>query len=1194
MSRTKAALKYAVGLGDKPERERRGSRSRSLDDWLRRPMSRSAPPAPPPSRRSTGPTSPTTSERGDRSDSSDEERHSRETVRNVADDQAGASDNAGLTSSFVKRSPRTPVAASTSATAAVEAPVTVHRDSSDRGSMRSHDSDAYLTVEEWHADSAQRDKRRRFPKTYRKSNNENKSEVERELDSEGKRQRAQMRGTPDMFQESGSSDEEDYYGVPSSKTKHRHTERRHERKHYKTEKYSHTSPSYRSNSRESRHGDYRRSPSREDSREQWTERRRERRRQDSHDTYQQEQETRETSAARTRADDRPSKGKYKPHREYYCSGSDVEQRSGAERDRREDRGRQPYYDSGIDAYRRDESERRHRSDGNKREEHRPKRASRQVSYDGADDSETNRRGRDAYGRDNRRRHDKRSGKPDDQHRSNHDGSDVERSRYGDTRTRERRHDRKEEERGHNSRRKTRHRTPSPLPASSRKQGDDPAERRRRDSNSRRRSISSDREIVDRRERASSPTTRQGKTNNSEANIISFTHKLPEIAKWTNAPADKHTFTEFLDQFTMQARALMIAKANWSRILPLYLQDGSMIVYRKLMEKNPELADDYDALTNALMREFQACSNVVSAVDLYSKKKQPTESIGKFYSSICSMAKRLYPDMRDDSRDQIILGSFTQGLPANYQRHLLNSPSLKTSEDAFKLSQRLERTNDLLQKDTTTSAVNQITEASGNLRGEVETMQKSLKQLEARERERAEQEARQSRHQWREDNWSKPPIGPNRFRYNYQPASRSYRRDDRSSGDRNWRQTEDGRQRPAHNYMYNNGAGRDKYQQGREQNKIGYSNRYINRYNQQNIQYSMPARTDSGNQQYRNFSTSPSYQQTRPAQFQNYREQRYEQPIKYHNRFDRGRDYNNRHIGQDFATNGRPRCTECGKIGHLHYACSSRTDNSQWHTSQSATGEPQNRSVTFANTNREWSGPRWPSNEQQQQGSREDNFQRSGVYALYQSEPTGSGLANADSQAVIGESREELFISSGEEFEAEAFLNSYPTMETVLQTAEPVINLLQTHVTQPKDKVLENVIDSNMLDLSKLRDTEESEDDVNYDLQFLEINRIDLGTSTNKQCRPNRKPVLGHSQNKQTILPDEELKKKVNWIGKLKVVILIRILTAAVIAFHSPTASDKATNKSKEEMIGRPMIALENGGDTTPKIDVETHSTLSDG
>jgi len=77
----------------------------------------------------------------------------------------------------------------------------------------------------------------------------------------------------------------------------------------------------------------------------------------------------------------------------------------------------------------------------------------------------------------------------------------------------------------------------------------------------------------------------------------------------------------------------------------------------------------------LAKEFQESSDVVSSVYLYSRKKQTSESVGKFYhfyASITSLAKRLYPNMPLEARDHITLGAFIQRLPVGFQRQLLNN------------------------------------------------------------------------------------------------------------------------------------------------------------------------------------------------------------------------------------------------------------------------------------------------------------------------------------------------------------------------------------------------------------------------------------------------------------------------------------------------------------------------------------------
>ena len=265
-----------------------------------------------------------------------------------------------------------------------------------------------------------------------------------------------------------------------------------------------------------------------------------------------------------------------------------------------------------------------------------------------------------------------------------------------------------------------------------------------------------------------------------------------------------TFTEFQDSFELQARALLVPEDAWSRLIPLYVIEGALVIFKNLVEKQPYLADDYPALMRQLAKEFQN-SGVASSVDLYSCKKSASESVGKFYASVTSLAKRLYPDMQTHARDQIILGAFIHGLPVAYQRQLLNNQQINTSEAAFKLAQRYERTNEVLQKENSSAAVNHVVgrpnHESTSADQQFESIRRSLKNLEQRERERAEGEDRIARHYQRESNMKRRPIGPNRFWYN-PPQRRMGRKPhwrqnwDRNSNqshfqpqqtDRNWQQ-----------------------------------------------------------------------------------------------------------------------------------------------------------------------------------------------------------------------------------------------------------------------------------------------------------------------------------------------------------------------------------------------------------------------
>ena len=1263
---TKAVLKYAIGLGSRPGKLD-GHRSRSLEDPLRRPEldEDSVFPLPPPP---VGPVSPTQSERGDRSEMSEDESHPPPRDRAVPKPSSAEA----LSTSLVKTSPRVPAAASFSRE--VEIPVTVHKNKSDRTSRLSNDSEAYLTVEEWNAESSQRDKRRRFPKPQRKY--DSKTEVERELEREERKQRAQVRESSRRYDdsESGSSDEEDLYGTPHRATTKTTSERTIKHTHYEPERREYASQSRRSDSKEPRHHKHFSDRSREVSRERRSERRKVDRQISYHSSSDEEYYEDKQRAEKNRAYSKPKTDN--THRKRYGYNSDTRQQDYGENSKESRRGRQL---SGSDSEhnRRDEVHYRRRRD---RDVESRKGTNRQFSYEESEEEERRREaGRgwsspQRYNRQNSESNGRKSRetfwKCSDDERSH----SRPRERFNNDRQGER-YARQVSAREQSVRRRSRDRTPSPVVR--RRRGDNSSERWREDRYSRRRSISPDHRRTSRTERTRSPAEKQGKTNKSETNVISLTHKLPELTVWTNAPADKQTFTEFLDSFTLQCHALMISKNNWSRILPLYLQDGSMVVYRQIIEKHPDFADDYDALVKALSQEFQACGNVVSAVDLYGRKKQSSESIGKFYSSICSMAKRLYPDMTDKARDQIILGAFTQGLPANYQRHLLNSPTIKTCEDAFKLSQRLERTNALLQKDSNTSAVNQISETPQALQGAVETMQRSLKQLEAREREREEQEDRQARHQWRENNLSRPPIGPNRSRYNYQPPSRGRGRNERNPGRQNWRQTDDWRQQNQQRSNY--GSRGDNFHQNRGQGNYGYNSCNNNYRNQRSWQYNTRGSSPM-NQQRRNFN-GPSQQQ-QSDNFRNSERQNFGQTRKYVDRFERAVDYNNRHTGQEFTTDGRPRCSRCGQTGHLHFMCPTMRDNNQSPAATMYASEQPDRRVRFYDPNN--NSPSRQNHTDNKQNWRDQTYNsRVPVYTLYQHEAKSNTCTTRAVQTDISGSDAEQPYSSEDDFNVDDFLESYleTTATTQMSTAEPhkgkpnrIANVQNSaedigytqgisinHEYQrtsiiDKCPAKERTSDLQSVQLNSLDDEVETEEffDCNTEgpgtpnpiasastinmLQKEPVNKSDkieqrltrseesiqtsmlLGSGRNVEVltekednslnphtswlsprveTTNKQTPQIHVHSKGDVIcclgkdrQMRELKKKVNWIGQLKVVILIRILTAAVIAFHSPTASDKATNKSKEEMnaVGRPMIALENSGDTTPKIGVE-HTLL---
>ncbi|KAF6033119.1 hypothetical protein EB796_008549 [Bugula neritina] len=123
---------------------------------------------------------------------------------------------------------------------------------------------------------------------------------------------------------------------------------------------------------------------------------------------------------------------------------------------------------------------------------------------------------------------------------------------------------------------------------------------------------------------------------------------------------------------MHSRALSIPEESWPKILALYLKDGAKITYTKIINKYPNLNEDFYGLIQEMDQEFINSGGVVPSFDLNSRKKLDTESVGKFYSTICAMAKRAYPNIDEHARDQIILAQFIKGLPITFQRGMLNN------------------------------------------------------------------------------------------------------------------------------------------------------------------------------------------------------------------------------------------------------------------------------------------------------------------------------------------------------------------------------------------------------------------------------------------------------------------------------------------------------------------------------------------
>ena len=382
-------------------------------------------------------------------------------------------------------------------------------------------------------------------------------------------------------------------------------------------------------------------------------------------------------------------------------------------------------------------------------------------------------------------------------------------------------------------------------------------------------------------------------------VINLTTKYPDIDKFNNSPSDATTWMEFRENYELQCRALSVPMQSWPRLLPIYLSEGALITYKNLVEKQPELKDDYEALMYELNKEFQN-SGAASPVDLYSRQKAANESVGKFYSVITSMAKRLYPNMDYQARDKVILGAFLAGLPISFKRGLLNK-NLTSAEEAFKLAQRYERTNEIILKDGGTTVAQPVTEMVNQLSAdikrdhELETLRNSLKELQRKESERAEKEDRLVRQTQRERNMrmNNPRQGyNNNYGYNNRNNQSSHNRyhDNR----RQYRNYEDNR--GFSNQRWNNQRQPHSYNQNRNGNNYRLDANY--QWNDNHTNYR------------RNANYSPQ------------------------NRFNNAREYNRNHEGRDFTLNAAPICSNCGRTGHLHYTCR--------HNPQNDHGQNQNR------------------------------------------------------------------------------------------------------------------------------------------------------------------------------------------------------------------------------------------------------------
>ncbi|XP_067941064.1 putative mediator of RNA polymerase II transcription subunit 29 [Watersipora subatra] len=341
------------------------------------------------------------------------------------------------------------------------------------------------------------------------------------------------------------------------------------------------------------------------------------------------------------------------------------------------------------------------------------------------------------------------------------------------------------------------------------------------------------------------------------NIINVATRLPEVEKFSNGPSAETTFSEWTDNYELNCQALSIPQENWGKILPLYLTEGALITYRNIIARNPTIKEDYNILTAELAEEFAVTDGIANSVDLNNRVKQESESVGKYYASITTMAKRLFPTMNADALDQIILSSFVRGLPVTFKRGLLNNPSITTADLAFKAAQRMEKTNAILLNESAHANISAVNRDI-RLEEQMEAMKQSLKNLELREAERVAE----SRHgQDNNNNW-------------YRQA-KNY--SSNATANPNWRDR-----------RWNKPMGRQfhgNYKNGQAGNYPG--RRFDNRWR---------------NQRNANFLRAPQWQPWRQNQMQT------------------AREHHRQHVGQEFTMDGRPICRNCNGIGHQHYFC----------------------------------------------------------------------------------------------------------------------------------------------------------------------------------------------------------------------------------------------------------------------------------
>ena len=182
-------------------------------------------------------------------------------------------------------------------------------------------------------------------------------------------------------------------------------------------------------------------------------------------------------------------------------------------------------------------------------------------------------------------------------------------------------------------------------------------------------------------------------------LVGFSGKTPDLPKFSNSCHDTVTYEEFLEQFKRQAYGLCLPRCSWARVLATYFCDGALLVYNKVIKAHPRYADSYSKLTQALREKFSCNGGSGRAADLFLRTKRKTESVGRFFMSVLSLAGQAFPTLDEQALDEVIKSVFILGLDPHSKRQLLDWEP-KTAQDAFEQAQRIETTEFIMQNEAT--------------------------------------------------------------------------------------------------------------------------------------------------------------------------------------------------------------------------------------------------------------------------------------------------------------------------------------------------------------------------------------------------------------------------------------------------------------------------------------------------------------